>query len=205
MVMALPLRLSGDLALLDLHRHVAVDDQAARGIARRTPASTRSQNAGLVDELEVGVLGLVVRRLVGDEVALEGGDAVLAEQRRAAARSTGTRAGRGRRRAWLSSARTTTRSSASNRARPARGSPSTVIGRNSPSLVHRHAAVEDQVVVARAATSRRARRGSACAAQSCWLARNERRRRSMQLALLGRQLVRVARGRWSGSCGRAAA
>src|SRR4051812_34587140 len=36
----------------------------------------------LMDQAKIGILGFVMRALVRNEVALEGGDAVLAEQRR---------------------------------------------------------------------------------------------------------------------------
>src|SRR5918911_5224116 len=72
------------LALLDLNGDVAVDDQ-------RVPLDAEfgcyaRAELRVLYQLEVRVLGLLVRRLVPDEVGLEGRHAVFAEERRARAR-----------------------------------------------------------------------------------------------------------------------
>ena len=67
--------------LLDLHRHVPVDDQPVLGIHLEIFQDAAAKTL-LVDELEIRILRLLVRRLVGDEVHLERRDLVFSEQRR---------------------------------------------------------------------------------------------------------------------------
>ena len=95
------------------------------GRRRRTRAARGAQNAASWISLKYGFFVSSCVCLVGDEVGLERGHPVLAEARRAAGRSTGSRGGRRRPGACLRNARCTTASSASNSALPRRGAPST--------------------------------------------------------------------------------
>ena len=137
------------LALLELHRHVAVDDEAVRVGSTPNSRSMRAQNAASWSSLKYGFLVSSCGRLVGDEVGLERRHPVLAEARRAAARSTGRT--RGRRSAAC--ARCGTRAGPRPRAR--RTAPCRAAARRRSrhrqqlaALVDRHAAVEDRAAVA---------------------------------------------------------
>src|SRR4051812_35892817 len=79
---------------LDLHRHVPVDDQPPLRIDAEL-AQDAVAEGHLVDQLDVGVLRLDVGGVVGDQVVLQRGDAVLAEQRRPGAAPRPSRTGRG--------------------------------------------------------------------------------------------------------------
>src|SRR5260221_10240871 len=58
---------------------MAVDDQTAARIDAKFAQHLLAE-LFLVDEGEIGILLLLVRVLVGDEVALQGGDTILAEE-----------------------------------------------------------------------------------------------------------------------------
>ena len=162
----------------------------------------------VVDQLEVGVLGLLVRGLVGDEVGLEGRHPVLAEERRAgpgpevveevdvgASVARGTRAARRARRV-------------EQRLATLPRSPSTSSASELALGVTRHAAVEDDVLVARRRHRARDRRRTSCRATGRAPESYERlRRRSRHACSRGSSLYGSAQSivgqrpcRASGAC-----
>src|SRR6476660_9583623 len=72
------------LAFLDLYGNVAVDDHA-RGRINSEFGQDLIAKPGFVDQPKVRVFRLMVRARVGEEIALESCDAILAEQGRARA------------------------------------------------------------------------------------------------------------------------
>ena len=77
--------LDGALALADLHGDVTVYDDGV-GVCDAELREHPVAALGVVGQGEIGVGGLLVGLLVGDEIALEGGHFVLAEERGFAAR-----------------------------------------------------------------------------------------------------------------------
>ncbi len=69
------------LALLDFHRHVAVDDDSLRWIHVELRQHALAK-LPVVKHVKIGILGLDVRSGVVHQVVLQRGNPVLAEQRR---------------------------------------------------------------------------------------------------------------------------